>query len=270
MGYVNSVNKNNSDTFNTLLAFGHTFINTQNEMDTKTITFPEGYDVTDISGATSMAFKVVFTNGHAVTNSSTQFTINGVVVVANKDGVLTPLTPYGIINYFKYLQANTCLELYYTSNYDGNGTPAYVIVGNPIALKRNNPAGGSPEIIYVDGSIKTINLVEQNNYNSVSSNAVYTAITNEATARDTAITNAINNLDVTSVGGNGKYISAISEADGKISATATTMDTTPTASSTKAVTSGGVKSYVDNSLTNYYANKISSTDSGVNGAIWIS
>ena len=266
MGYVNSINKN-SDTFNTLLAFGHTFINTQNETDTKTITFPEGYDVTDISGATSMAFKVVFTNGHAVTNSSTQFTINGVVVVANKDGVLTPITSHGIINYFRYLQANTCLELYYTSNYDGNGTPAYVIVGNPIALKRNNPAGGGTEIVYVDGSIKTINLVEQNNYNSVSSNAVYTAITNEATARDTAITTAINNLGVTSVGGNGKYISAISETNGKISATATAMDTTPTASSTKAVTSGGVYDYLNNT---YVALRIGASDATGNGAIWIS
>lgn len=54
------------------------------------------------------------------------------------------------------------------------------------------------------------------------------------------ITAAIQALDVSSVGGDGKYISAISETDGKISATATTMDTTPTANSKKAVTSGGI------------------------------
>lgn len=60
-----------------------------------------------------------------------------------------------------------------------------------------------------------------------------------------AITNAINALDVASVGGAGKYISAISETDGKISATATMMDTTPTASSTNAVTSGGIKTALD-------------------------
>jgi len=59
------------------------------------------------------------------------------------------------------------------------------------------------------------------------------------------ITTAIQALDVSSVGGDGKYISAISETDGKISATATTMDTTPTASSTKAVTSGGVNNALD-------------------------
>ena len=59
------------------------------------------------------------------------------------------------------------------------------------------------------------------------------------------VTGSIQALDVSSVGGSGKYISAISETDGKISATATTMDTTPTANSTKAVTSGGIKTALD-------------------------
>ena len=64
-----------------------------------------------------------------------------------------------------------------------------------------------------------------------------------------SVSDAINALDVASVGGAGKYIESISEVDGKISATAQTMDTTPTASSTKACTSGGVKDYVDNQIT---------------------
>ena len=55
-------------------------------------------------------------------------------------------------------------------------------------------------------------------------------------------------LDVSSVGGTGKYISAISEADGKISATAETMDTAPTEGSSKAVTSGGIKTAIDDSV----------------------
>lgn len=67
----------------------------------------------------------------------------------------------------------------------------------------------------------------------------------EAFAKAGDITTAIQALDVSSVGGDGKYISAISEADGKISATATTMDTAPTASSTKAVTSEGIKTALD-------------------------
>jgi len=65
----------------------------------------------------------------------------------------------------------------------------------------------------------------------------------------TAITNAINALDVSSAGGDGKYIKAISETNGIISATAETMDTAPTASSTKAVTSGGVKTALDGKAT---------------------
>jgi len=80
----------------------------------------------------------------------------------------------------------------------------------------------------------------------------YNASTNKAATVST-VTNAIGGLDVSSVGGNGKYISAISETDGKISATATTMDTTPTANSTNAVTSGGVKSALDDK--NWFKNK---------------
>lgn len=67
----------------------------------------------------------------------------------------------------------------------------------------------------------------------------------EAFAKASDITTAIQALDVSSAGGAGKYISAISETDGKISATATTMDTTPTANSTNAVTSGGIKTALD-------------------------
>ena len=66
-----------------------------------------------------------------------------------------------------------------------------------------------------------------------------------------AVAAAIGGLDVSSVGGDGKYISAISETDGKISAAATTMDTTPTANSTKAVTSGGIKTALDDKFDKY-------------------
>ena len=98
---------------------------------------------------------------------------------------------------------------------------------------------------------KTIDTtVTASSSNLITSGAVKTAINEEATARDNAIANAVNALDVSSVGGAGKYISAISETDGKISATATTMDTTPTANSTNAVTSGGVKTTIDTAEAN--------------------
>ncbi|MBQ5473339.1 MAG: siphovirus ReqiPepy6 Gp37-like family protein [Lachnospiraceae bacterium] len=51
------------------------------------------------------------------------------------------------------------------------------------------------------------------------------------------VNSAINALDVSSVGGSGKYISAISETDGKISATVGSIDTAVTSGSSNPITS---------------------------------
>jgi hypothetical protein len=59
------------------------------------------------------------------------------------------------------------------------------------------------------------------------------------------VRDAINALNVAEVGGTGKYIKAVSEANGKIAATEETMDTTPTEGSQKAVTSDGIKAAID-------------------------
>lgn len=60
-------------------------------------------------------------------------------------------------------------------------------------------------------------------------------------AIDNKITTAIEGLDMAAaVGGAGSLIQSINEADGIVTATAVTMDTTPTANSTNPVTSGGV------------------------------
>lgn len=61
-----------------------------------------------------------------------------------------------------------------------------------------------------------------------------------AAAAESAAGAAVNALDVSSKGGSGKYIKSISESDGKINATAETMDTEPTSGSDKAITSGAV------------------------------
>ena len=74
-----------------------------------------------------------------------------------------------------------------------------------------------------------VNVVESGNDNPVTSGAVYDKVTD-----------TINSLDVSSVGGSGKYISAISETDGKINATASDIDTAVTSGSNNPVTSGGV------------------------------
>ena len=69
--------------------------------------------------------------------------------------------------------------------------------------------------------------------------------TGTAPVNGTAIAAALGTLDVSSVGGDGKYIKSISETNGKISATAETMDTTPTVGSNKAVASSGIATALD-------------------------
>ena len=78
-------------------------------------------------------------------------------------------------------------------------------------------------------------------------------INNEITARNDAITNAINNLDVASVGSNGGYIKTISETNGKISAAAQGFDTTISGTSThnNAPTSKAVSDYIYAYLKNH-------------------
>lgn len=53
------------------------------------------------------------------------------------------------------------------------------------------------------------------------------AVADEATARDNAIASAINALDVTDAAEDGKYVSAVSETDGKITVTRATLPTAP-------------------------------------------
>ena len=66
---------------------------------------------------------------------------------------------------------------------------------------------------------------------------------------DSDISTAIGALDANQAGGNGKYIKAISETDGVISATEGTIDSAVTASSDNPVSSDAVKTYVDTQVT---------------------
>lgn len=61
-----------------------------------------------------------------------------------------------------------------------------------------------------------------------------------------SVSDAIGALDVASVGGSGKYISAISETDGKISATASDITSSVSSGNSQPVTSGGVAEAIDN------------------------
>lgn len=65
------------------------------------------------------------------------------------------------------------------------------------------------------------------------------------TETDDAITAEIEKLDVSDSATAGSYVTAVSEADGKISVTREAADVTPTANSTKMLTSGGAKAALD-------------------------
>lgn len=62
------------------------------------------------------------------------------------------------------------------------------------------------------------------------------------------VTNTIEGLDVSSVGGSGKYISAISESNGEINATATNLASAPESGGTAAISSGAVYTAIENAV----------------------
>lgn len=109
--------------------------------------------------------------------------------------------------------------------------------GNTLPIVSISRSGTTFTATRVDGSTTTF--TQQDNNTTYEFADTYNATTNKG-ATVATVTNAIGALDVDAAGGDGKYIKLISETDGKISATAETMDTAPTSGSNKAVTSGAV------------------------------
>lgn len=109
----------------------------------KTVVLPEGYN------AVPAAFKVVFPNGHNDASNLSALTLNGVAVVVNQNGTLVPIPHHAMTEdgstVYKVLQPNTVLEMYYSSDYDGQSTPSFIIIGNPIVLS------SADYTIYADG-----------------------------------------------------------------------------------------------------------------------
>ena len=121
------------------------------------------------------------------------------------------------------------------------------------------------KIVPIEETLDTT--VTQGSSIAPTSGAVYTAISNASSGASSSLAAAIQALDVAEVGGTNKYIKAISETDGKISATEGTVDTVVTANSTNLITSGAVNSALTSSETTLQGNintlsaKISSTAS---------
>lgn len=111
--------------------------------------------------------------------------------------------------------------------------------GGEITVAKRTVSDGTTEskgVVRLAGTIG--DTVEVENNLAASEKAVRDAI-------DAKVAETIGSLDVTEVGGAGKYIEAIAEADGKISATGRTMDDSPRKGSSYAITSGAVFDALD-------------------------
>ena len=62
---------------------------------------------------------------------------------------------------YKVVDPNTILNVYYTADYDGNGTPAFVVVGNPLVLS------SSTYSIYANGYNDFVNNCELSDFEDV-------------------------------------------------------------------------------------------------------
>ena len=143
-----------------------------------------------------------------------------------------------------------------------------------------NNAIASLEVSRIGGSGKYISDVSEKD-GKISATAVSTASTFSSTSttaiNGVGVNEALKTLDVAEVGEVGRYIEKIKETDGKISATLAVMDTTPTKDSKKAVTSSGVKAYIDDKISNLdvasvggdgkYISAISETDGKITATV---
>lgn len=136
--------------------------------------------IDNIPISNNSSIKVMFTADISDTNATggitpLEITYNGVSipVKASKDGALVDIFAKEVqTNIWKYLQAYTTLELVYQSDYDGQGNPAFIIVGNPILLS------DTYYTIYADG-LKIQNTIDDS-HNLVQSQTLKIALNNKA------------------------------------------------------------------------------------------
>ena len=120
----------------------------------------------------------------------------------------------------------------------------YNLMGNMIDLHNyqtkelNNPITiGGVEQTEVEGALNALNNTKADKATTLDGYGITNAYTKTET--DTAITNAINDLDVTDTAVAGSYVTAVSEVNGAISVTREAADSVPISASTKMLTSGG-------------------------------
>lgn len=120
----------------------------------------------------------------------------------------------------------------------------YNLMGNMIDLHNyqtkalNNPITiGGIEQTEVENALNALNTTKADKATTLEGYGITNAYTKTET--DNAITNAINDLDVTDTAVAGSYVTAVSEVNGAISVTREAADSVPTSASTKMLTSGG-------------------------------
>lgn len=123
------------------------------------------------------------------------------------------------------------------------GTETAFARGDHVHPTDTSRAAASDLTSHTENTTVHITAAERTKWNgkqdALTFDGTYNSSTNKA-ATVSSITTRIAALDVASVGGDGKYISAIAETDGKISATVKTLATEPAADSAIAITAGGV------------------------------
>lgn len=120
----------------------------------------------------------------------------------------------------------------------------YNLMGNMIDLHNyqtkalNNPITiGGAEQTEVESALNALNTTKADKATTLDGYGITNAYTKTET--DNAITNAINDLDVTDTAVAGSYVTAVSEVNGTISITREAADSVPISASTKMLTSGG-------------------------------
>ena len=135
MSYLDSINKNSTNYV--LSGLSNVIVNGES-----VTTLNRTVSITGFNNDSNLAIKVVFTNGARGSSASSKLQINSKNVKVNQNGTLVDLPIHtlteGGSTVYRFLQSNTCLEVYY------NGSN-YVVIGNPIVISTDDYT------IYADG-----------------------------------------------------------------------------------------------------------------------
>lgn len=203
----------------------------------KTVTIP-GFVLT-----TGVHVRIKFTNTNTLAVASLTLNVSdtGAKAIKVKGNNLAAAGDLAANGVYEFVYDGTNWELtgaVPTSHTHGNITNAGTITSD-------TTVASGDKLVIVDADNNKVARSNLSFDGSTTTKALTPKGTFELFAKSGDISTAIQALTAPSVGGAGKYISAISETGGTISATATTMDTTPTSGSTNAVTSVGIKTALD-------------------------